>query len=271
MNLQKARLADLLDEDSKPIPFNVAVIPFGSVESHNLHLPYGTDTFTVEHVAHQLCEYTNTSLQELKKPGRVVYLPTIPYGVENGLMGFPLTINVSMSSLEYIVRDIVESLNRHNIHRIIFLNGHDGNGLKPLLRDLDLEYSDTFFSLIDLIQVCKDVYSVLFEKPGEHADELETSVGLHLFPELVKLEDADTSPVLESRFDAVNKGWVQITKDFSIMSASSGIGDPSKSTEAKGKEWIKWIIQRLSPYFYQLAIEDTDELFPYKDRECTDG
>ena len=32
-------------------PYQVAVLPMGATEPHNLHLPYGTDTFQVEAIA----------------------------------------------------------------------------------------------------------------------------------------------------------------------------------------------------------------------------
>ena len=36
-------------------PFEVAVLPLGATEPHNLHLPYGTDTFQVEIIADRAC------------------------------------------------------------------------------------------------------------------------------------------------------------------------------------------------------------------------
>ena len=36
-------------------PFEVAVLPLGATEPHNLHLPYGTDTFQVEVIAARAC------------------------------------------------------------------------------------------------------------------------------------------------------------------------------------------------------------------------
>ena len=36
-------------------PFDVAVLPFGATEPHNLHLPYGTDTFQVQKIAEGAC------------------------------------------------------------------------------------------------------------------------------------------------------------------------------------------------------------------------
>ena len=36
--------------------WEVAVLPFGATEPHNLHMPYGTDNFEVETVGNRACE-----------------------------------------------------------------------------------------------------------------------------------------------------------------------------------------------------------------------
>lgn len=47
-------LAELSYEDIKlNPPFEVAVLPLGATEPHNLHLPYATDTLQVDAIAQQ--------------------------------------------------------------------------------------------------------------------------------------------------------------------------------------------------------------------------
>ena len=58
----------------------------------------------------------------------------------------------------------------------------------------------------------------IFEKPGEHADEVETSLGLAFFPELLKPELADDGAARPTRFDAINRGWVSITRPWHLVS-----------------------------------------------------
>ena len=36
--------------------WQVAVLPFGATEPHNLHMPYGTDTFQVEALGRRACQ-----------------------------------------------------------------------------------------------------------------------------------------------------------------------------------------------------------------------
>src|SRR5205823_12458125 len=62
--------------------------------------------------------------------------------------------------------------------------------LKPLTRELH-HRTDVFLCVCDWYRVAVDQYPGLFERPGEHADEVETSMGLAFFPHLVKPELAD--------------------------------------------------------------------------------
>ncbi len=72
----------------------------------------------------------------------------------------------------------------------MLLNGHGGNELKPLTRQLH-HRTDVFMCVCDWYRMAADLYPSIFEKPGEHADEVETSLGLAFFPELMHPERAD--------------------------------------------------------------------------------
>jgi len=58
----------------KEHPYEVAVLPMGATEPHNLHLPYGTDTCQAQAISELACELA------WKQGARVVSLPPIPYG-----------------------------------------------------------------------------------------------------------------------------------------------------------------------------------------------
>ena len=52
-------------------PYDLAVLPMGATEPHNLHLPYGTDTFESLEIASRSCEAA------FRRGARVVMLPGI--------------------------------------------------------------------------------------------------------------------------------------------------------------------------------------------------
>ncbi|NCO95527.1 MAG: creatininase [Armatimonadetes bacterium CG_4_10_14_3_um_filter_66_18] len=236
--------------------YEVAVLPVGATEPHGLHLPYGSDQFHTEIIADMACERAH------RLGAKVIQLPTIPYGVDSNLLEFPLTMHVSQNTLNAMVADIADSLAQHEIHKLVLFNGHGGNEFKPLLRDL---YGTTpmFLTLVNWWQVGKDVLHEIFEEPGDHADEMETSVNLALFPHLVHLEDADDGAVKQTRLDALNQGWASITRPFHLLTKNSGVGDPRKATKEKGQAYVAIVVDRISKFLKELSEAPMTETFPY--------
>ncbi len=128
----------------KAHPFEVAILPLGATEPHNLHLPYGTDCFEADTVGEQICAEAH------ERGAKVVLLPTIPYGTETNQMAFPLAMNVNPSTLQAVIRDLVDSLVGHGIRKIMLLNSHGGNDLKPVLRELYGKTPAQLFSAIGM-------------------------------------------------------------------------------------------------------------------------
>jgi creatinine amidohydrolase len=251
------RLAELTYGAIKgKLPFAVGVLPFGATEPHNLHLPYGTDTFEVDVIAGRACAWAHA------QGARVVLLPTIPYGTETNQMKFPLAMNLNPSTLARVIADIVESLEAHGILRCVLLNGHGGNDLKWVLRELHRSTKVHLF-LCNWYKVASDVYATIFQEKDDHAGEMETSMGLAHFPELVAQEQADSGAVRPSRFEAINRGWVEITRPWHLLTTNSGAGDPRGATAAKGEALTSLVVERIGGFLRDLAASSLDESFPF--------
>src|SRR6185369_620482 len=166
----------------KEHPFEVAVLPFGATEPHNLHLPYGTDIFEADIVGEKICEAAH------QHGAKVVLLPTIPYGTETNLMAFPLAMNVNPSTLFAMAGDLIDSLVKQGLKKIVLLNSHGGNDLKPLVRELYGKSPAQLF-LCNWYTVLADVERQIFEHKDDHAGEMETSFALAFFPDLVAHKD----------------------------------------------------------------------------------
>ncbi len=190
----------------KDNPYQVAVLPMGATEPHNLHLPYGTDTLESEVIGMRACQAA------FNRGARVVMLPTIPYGTETNQMQFPLTMNLNPSTLGLVIRDLVDSLAKHGLHKLLILNGHGGNDFKPLLRELQNQTPVRLFLCDWYGTVSADGQSEIFDFAGDHAGEMETSLALAFFEELVATDPqtgkiaADEGAVNPSRFEAANRG-----------------------------------------------------------------
>ena len=173
-----------------------------------------------------------------RRGAKVVLLPTIPYGTETNQMAFPLAMNVNPSTLFAVIRDLVDSLAQHGIRKIVLLNSHGGNDLKPLLREL---YGKTPAAAVPLQLVRRDwptSQREIFASRDDHAGEMETSLGLAYFPHLVARNAdgslaADEGAFAPTRFEAVNRGWVSITRPWHLLTTNSGAGNPHAATAEK--------------------------------------
>ena len=241
--------------------YEVAVLPFGATEPHNLHLPYGTDIYEAETLGEKICEAAHS------RGAKVVLLPTIPYGTETNQMAFPLAMNLMPTTLGLVIRDLVRSLDQHGIHKVLLLNSHGGNDFKPLLRELSGQTACRLF-LCNWYQTFSDVYSEIFTNRDDHAGELETSFMLAHFPDLVaKNPDgallADDGATKPTRFEAVNRGWVNITRPWHLLTTNSGSGNPHDSTAEKGHRVTEIVVDRLSQFLFDLSATPIDEDFPF--------
>jgi creatinine amidohydrolase len=243
-------------------PCEVAVLPMGATEPHNLHLPYGTDSYEAEIIAARACEAA------FNQGARVVMLPVIPYGTDTNQLGFPLAINLNPSTLLTVIRDIVESLAAHRIHKLLILNAHGGNDFKPVLRELYGQTPVRLF-LCDWFRVATDVEKTIFSARDDHAGEIETSVGLAFFPELVARDPqtgalaADAGTVKPARFEAVNRGWVSMTRPWHLLTTNSGSGNPHAASAEKGRALMDVLVERISAFLVELAASKIDDQFPF--------
>ena len=241
--------------------FEVAVLPLGATEPHNLHLPYGTDMFEGDIVGEKICEAAH------ERGAKVILLPTVPYGTETNQMAFPLAMNLNPSTLFAVVTDLVESLVRHGIRKIVLLNSHGGNDLKPLLRELYGKTPAQLF-LCNWYRVLADVEHEIFDDAGDHGGEMETSLIMAYYPHLVAQRpdgslDADLGATADTRFEALNRGWVSITRPWHLLTTNSGAGNPHPATAEKGRRMMDLLVERLSAFLVALSAAQLDERFPY--------
>ncbi len=234
----------------------VAVLPIGAIEPHNRHLPYGQDMLHSTEVARRCVK---KAWQETKK---VLLLPTIPYGVDCNLMDFPFAMHVRQSTLDALVGDLVGSLRKFGVRKIVILNGHGGNEFKGLIRQLQCDL-DVHLFLINWWQVGEDQYDEIFELPDDHAGELETSVAMHLYPQWVELEKAGDGLSKDFRFEALNKGWVTTSRNFGKVNDHCAVGNPAKATPEKGEKYLNLVCDRISRFLIELANSPLDADFPF--------
>lgn len=237
--------------------YEVAVLPTSAIEAHNRHLPEGQDFFHANHVARTACAAAWPRCES------VICLPGLPYGVDCNLLSFPLTIHVSQTALDAMIRDIIASARRHGLRKFVILNGHGGNDFKPLIRQIQADL-DVFVFLCNWWLVGSDRYKEIFELPDDHGGEMETSVAMALYPELVEMHNhPGDGRVPPFRFEALQKGWVQTSRDFARLNDHCATSDPSRATADKGRRYLDLCCRRIADFLVELAQSPLDERFPY--------
>ena len=234
--------------------YDLAILPWGATEAHNYHLPYGTDNFETELIA------IESARLAWEKKARVIVLPTIPFGVNTGQKDIRLTMNLNPSTHAIILKDVVESLIHHKIYKLLIMNGHGGNDFRQMIRELGYRYPQMFISTCNWYMSFEK--EKIFENSGDHADEMETSLMLHLVPELVlPMEEAGEGNYKKFIIKAFNEDWAWAERKWSKVTADTGIGNPKKASKEKGERYFIKVTEKISKLMIELAKADPDHMY----------
>ncbi|MEO5510559.1 MAG: creatininase family protein [Longimicrobiales bacterium] len=231
----------------------LAVLPWGATEAHNYHLPYGTDVIETDHVAAEAARLAWDA------GARLVVLPTVPFGVQSGQLDIPFCINMNPSTQAALLDDIARTLEAQGIHKLVILNGHGGNDFKSIIRELQPRV-DVFLCTVNWYN-CVDP-SPYFDEPGDHGGELETSVMQHVAHNFVRpLEQAGDGTARRWQIRGLREGWVWAPRQWTQVTADTGVGNPGKATAARGKAFFEAVTVRLSEFFTELSAADSADLY----------
>lgn len=226
MDLSKVAYGDVKD-----LKFDIAILPWGATEPHNLHLPYLTDAI----LAHAISQ-DSAVLAEKLYGVRSMVLPALPLGAQNpGQRELPFCIHYSHQTQFAVLRDIVHSLNHQGIKKLLIINGHGGNTFKPFIRDLAVELPDFLIAVSEWFTVLPA--KEYFDNPGDHADELETSVMMHYRPELVDITKAGPGKANPWNCESLQKKIAWVPRNWQKTTSDTGIGDPRAATAEKGTRY----------------------------------
>ncbi|MEM2876359.1 MAG: creatininase family protein [Candidatus Bathyarchaeia archaeon] len=218
----------------------VVVLMVGSIEQHGPALPLGTDSFLGYEVCRRACE---------KIQDDALLLPPVYFGVSEHHVDFPGTIAISGETLVRYVTEICQSLVRHGFRKILLVSGHGGNTqtLEAVVREIALRTDALCMGLMYFSLITDELKELRESEMGGigHACEAETSMMLHVRPELVKKELVRRDGILKSDLlDSVphdpNKRIVAFfIEPFSKWTKSGIIGDATTANAVKGEKWVE--------------------------------
>jgi creatinine amidohydrolase len=165
-------------------PRAIALLPTGATEQHGPHMPTGTDTFAVDHIAREAAARVTPEIP-------VVVTPTLPFGSSSHHLAFGGTMSVSTETYYRLVSDLTESLITSGFKRVFILNGHGGNNelVQLVARDLALKHPADLAAASYWVTAWDALIDQKAHELGRlpgHAGAFETSLVLALQPHLVR-------------------------------------------------------------------------------------
>ncbi len=220
----------------------VVLIPVGHTEQHGHHLPLNTDTLIIEAIAQGAAAAV---------PQQAVCLPVFPYGVSTHRQAFAGTLNCGGRPFEDFFIALIEALVARGFDRFYFLNGHGGNHsyLVNIVKTCGERWRRAFTATSFLyLSGSRGVEALQQHRTSPlggmgHACELETSLLLHLRPDLVHLERAidETDFIATPNYymDWVEGGALIANPPWDDDTRSGAYGAPSHATAEKGRLWLE--------------------------------
>jgi len=206
----------------------VAILPVGSFEQHGDHLPLITDTVVACAIARELADVYP-----------VLLLPPITLSCSHEHGAWAGTTSISARTLFSIVIDVYESIARSGLSALAIVNGHGGNYvLGNVVQEANAkgQRMALFPQRADWDDARKAGRLVTSTSEDMHAGEIETSILLHVAPELVRYGYESADHLADDRRHLLTTGMEAYTR-------TGVIGRPSLGTAEKGKAVLTSLVQ----------------------------
>lgn len=232
---------------------DMVIIPLGSTEQHGLHLPLGTDYYEAFEISSAISKQTG-----------VLVAPVLLAGYSEYHSGFPGTLSLKPETMEQVLFESVEFLIKYGITKIMFFNYHGGNNIvqENVIHRINHGTEATAIAI--------GVGSEL-QQSGDrgfdwHAGVNETSIMLHLRPDLVEMDKARKPEMnFTSRMEALKTAAEKSPELLIVWNSLFGVPaetgkggashelssngvwsdqDPNLATKELGKEKVDQMVER---------------------------
>lgn len=232
----------------------VAVLPVAATEQHGPHLPVGTDALICRGIL-------DATLARLDATVPVVVLPALEIGSSDEHADFAGTLSIAAERLLSVWTDIGRSVAQAGLRKLLILNTHGGQRGLVDLAALRLRI-DAQMLVARCSYFAFGSPEGLFEPDeiahGIHGGEVETSLMLHLAPDLVRREALDDHDSLGSHL-ARSERWLGVEKPVGIgwkaqdLNASGVVGAASRADAGRGAAYLEHVADSLATLLGELA------------------
>ena len=229
-NMRREQFVQALDE--RP----VVVLPVGSIEQHGPHCPVDVDLSIPLHIAREASKAADFPL---------IVAPEVPFGFTHYNQGFVGTVTLQLETFVAMISDICLGIHHNGFERLVILNGHGGNQYPLRSIAIKLAEHDLFalaFSHWELVAEEMKAWGDKDSRIG-HGGEWETSLQLHLRPQLVdrsKQVAEDWTPSVAPQF-----AHFAVFPERQRETPYGVMGDPTVASAEKGERYVRLATERL--------------------------
>lgn len=172
----------------------IAVLPLGATEQHGPHLPLQVDSAITNAMVSATIALLEKDAPDDRPP--VLFLPTQTIGYSPEHQSFAGTLTLEPQTVISVWLDIGASIARSGVRKLLIFNSHGGHvGMMDIVaRQLRVRHGMLTFSTswnqLPRSAAAEQAFTPHERRYGIHAGDEETSLMLHIAPELVHMERA---------------------------------------------------------------------------------
>jgi creatinine amidohydrolase len=226
----------------------IAILVFGACENHGDHMPFGSDFIFPMELAKRISS-------KLDKKNSII-LPAIPYGVSLHHNEFQMTMSLEPHTLIMVIEDLLRSIIKNGIRRILIINGHDGN-IAPIelaARTIKDKHPEAMISCLEAWWILVgEITHGLFEVwyGLGHGGEAETSAMLAVRPDLVHMDSAPREIIPKLPTDKIRIYW-----KFNELTDTGATGAPKKASVVKGQQALEALVDTIVSFVKDMDKDD---------------
>ena len=226
---------------------DLAILPIGATEQHGPHLASGCDTISAASIATLAAERAN-----------LLTLPAIAYGCSLGHTDkWPGTLSLHPTTLTLICVELGRWAVSNGLKKLLFLSGHGTNDppLRSAILQLRYEFPQARFATMGLWDISERAAALYFRDGADiHANQGETSVLMHLHPEMVRHNRAEDVPDVTPA--------LKFSYAMPATTPNGVVGAPSRASAEDGAAMVATLVEDLTAWLLEALDEDWPEIPP---------